>query len=1150
MISKGLDKLLQLEEIGGDIAKVKKAIEKGRDCCVFSMPRANRLHLTSHLDKFVLYVAKDTIDANNLYTQLQDYYGESVALLNGNEELLLYRKEIYKSSVGERINTLRRLAERSVNCCVITPQALLQYYPQPERLASAVVTLQKGENVDMYKLIDKLVTLGYSRESELESKSSFSVAGDIISIFPPDSELPIRLSFFDTELESIKLFDIDSRMTVGALESVELLPNNDLLLSAGELESVFAKARKETEKLGVTANTRANEIINELETFGGCCQQMQWLSPFFVDKCATIFDYLSPSSVIVFDETSSVSGQVDMFVHEHNTRLKALALDGEAFRSHAKVILSFRDVTLQMERFVKLGFSNITSTNAIFSPQEIFNIAPPALNNYNIRYTALFDDLKSFVNNGFAVIICQGSEQKGLALQSNLTMEGIYCHYGADVDEKIHGITIVSSELNYGFEYPFAKLAVIGIADITKKSITKDISKKTVFTVPQIGDFVVHEVHGIGKCLGTKRVKTGTIERDYVVVQYAKGDLLYVPIDGLNRLNRYSGNEGEPKLSIIGGKDFEKIKESVKKSVKEMAINLVELYSKREKKNGYKYPVDTIWQKEFENSFEFTETPDQLTAISEIKADMERGKIMDRLLCGDVGYGKTEVALRAIFKTIMENRQAVILAPTTILAKQHYNTAMARFNEFKIKVEPLTRFQTPQQIEKSLNNLATGKSLVAVATHRILSADVQFKDLGLLVLDEEQRFGVEHKEKLKVIKNNVNVLTLSATPIPRTLSMAMTGIRDISILETPPKNRIPVQTTVAELTNGLLQDAINRELARGGQVFVLFNSVAKIDAFAQKVQELVPAAKIIVGHGQMDSVQLEERINQFYNQEGNVLICTTIIENGIDIPNANTLIICDADKLGLAQMYQLRGRVGRSNRIAYAYFTVSPNRVLTENASKRLSAIMDYTDLGSGFKIAMRDLEIRGAGNILGKEQHGHIEKVGYDLYCKLLKQVVDEAQGIENNDDNDIIVSVNVDSYLDDSYIESENARLKVYKEIAELRTLKERDELETGLAESYGELPSPLLNLIDIGLIKNLAREIGVTRLTIADKSASLIFGDSSCFRKENIFLAVESFKDKCTWTNDNQPKLIFDCKFLLNVEKMRLLRQFLLKSQKIID
>lgn len=1139
--------LLQLNNLGKDLTNLHRCAQEGRDCAVFSVGEGEKIHIASHLDKFVLYVAKDAFKVSSLFNRLHDYYGDRVAILPANEELLLHRKTYHKSLLAQRIDALYDLARGKLDCLVVSPQALAQYLPSKDALLDSVIDLRQGDRIDLYALIDKLAVMGYAREDAVEEKGTFSVAGDIISVFPPQLDLPVRISFFDDQIETIKLFSPDTLMSVRQIDSVRFMPDNDMLLTQKIIEGGLDRARKAIDRLASDIAQNAESIYSRLAASSVCSQQMQWLLPFVSNNMSTVFDYLNDDAVIVLDEPGAIDEQLGLYVKEHLGRVKQLAETGDVLKEHSKSLLSRDETVGKISRFTKVGFSYLASTNAIFSPQEIFNIKCVALSKYTVHYDALINDLKAFDKSGYTTLVCMGDEVSASSLRQNLISEEVGCSFVQDICDRRAGIFILPIEISKGFVYPSAKVAVLGREDVTRTRKSVETKKSKVFTMPKVGDFVVHELHGIGKCLGTKFIEMGNISAEYVVVEYKNAELLYVPVDKLDRLSRYNGSDRQPRLSAIGGKEFEKVKQGVKASIKSMAINLVELYSQRQSKQGYKYSEDDELQKEFEDAFPYEPTKDQLTAVKEIKSDMLRGMIMDRLLCGDVGYGKTEVALRAIFKTICHNKQAVILCPTTILARQHYNTARERFKDFGIDIELISRLQTQRQIDESVARLSTGQSLFAVGTHRLLSSDMHFHDLGLIVLDEEQRFGVEHKEKLKLIKKNVNVLTMSATPIPRTLNMALTGIRDISVLETPPSNRLPVQTYVCELSDGLIADAVTRELARGGQVFILYNRVNGIENFASKVSSLVPQAKVDYAHGRMSADMLEDKIGRFYSKEYDVLVSTTIIENGIDVPDANTLIICEANRLGLSQMYQLRGRVGRSNRIAYTYFTVNPDGVLTSDATKRLSAILDYTELGSGFKIAMRDLEIRGAGNILGKEQHGHIEKVGYDMYCKLLKQTVDELQGLSADKETEVKLNLSFGAYIDKTYIADADMRMRIYRDILDLDTQEALDRLKVSVCESYGKMPVECEYLFELGLIRNLAGKIGVRQIDVNAKQAYMTFASGECFKNKDVMLAVGDMGESVNLTYEEFPKLFFACKFRPIGEKLLNIKKFLLNCAK---
>lgn len=1137
-----LEELLSLRSLGGDFAELYDFVNAGKSCAAVALGPSERAHIATHLGRFVLYVVPDSPTQNMMFERISGFC-PSALVLDPKDDLLIYRKAFQHSRITARLKVLAAMVRGEAGCVITTPQALAEYYPDPKRLLDSILHVKTGDTLDLMDLTDKLTEMGYVREARADEKSSFSLAGDTLVVFPPDSDLPVRISFWGDEVESIKLYDPESMITVAEKNEMEIFPCNDLLLTEKEWTAALDKAGKESAKGKAKSGERRGAILADLEAAGRRDQGGQWLLPFYKNTRVNLTAYLPENSLIALEEDGLIVDKLGLYLEEHAQRVKALSEDGETLPAHAKILFGADDIRRMIAPFAKTAFYSITSTARLFDPQRIFKLRCSPLSDYTLNYKALYNDLRNFRSGGVNVILCMGDSRTAHTIADSLNGEEILCRY-EDEPSQGSAIHVTPLRLNRGVCYPGCKLAIIGRDDIIRRSGGRITTRaRATFSVPKMGDYVVHDVHGIGRCVGIRRMAMRDSERDYISIEYAGGAMLYVPIDQTERLSRYSGSEKAPKLSKLGGKDFEKLKESVKKSLREMATNLVKLYAERMQVKGFKYSPDTSIQTEFEQSFEYEDTPDQTRATQEIKADMERGIVMDRLLCGDVGYGKTEVALRAVFKTVTDGKSAVILAPTTVLARQHYNTASARFAPYGLKVELLTRFQSKEEIKASLDRLATGKSLIAVATHRILGKDVRFYDLGLLVLDEEQRFGVEQKEKLKLVKKNVNVLTLSATPIPRTLNMALTGIRDISVLETPPKNRLPVQTYVTELTDALLKDAISREIARGGQVYVLFNRVQGIEHMADKIASLVPEAKIVVGHGQMDSVTLEDALRAFYNRQANVMVCTTIIENGVDVEGANTLIVCDADKLGLAQLYQLRGRVGRRDRMAYAYFTTDPSHVITTDAVKRLKSLMDYTELGSGFKIAMRDLEIRGAGNVLGREQHGHIEKVGYDMYCKLLAECVDELRGVKG-EDVEAEVTVDADAYLDSRYIADVDDKLKVYREISELSSREEADGLLKKLSVTYGKPPEELENLVTIGLIRSLACKVGIEKVVIPARGGSMTFADGRIYRDEGYLEAISSFGGKVSVTAEDKPRLVFD-KFAGGVkEKMKTAEEILTK------
>ena len=1138
---KYLNDILKLDNLSEEFANFKATVGT-KDCLCISQNKGERIHLSAALEKPIIYVARDSYSAIIAHQKLKTYQ-ESAVLLQPNDDLLFYRKSFQKSIAGDRIKALFSFANKDSKILVTSPIALLQYVPKMDRLINSVIKLKVNDTIDIYELCDKLISFGYIKEDACEEKNTFSMHGDILDVFLPYMTMPIRISFdFDT-IENIKTFDVETMLSLGSLNEVMLFPNNDLLVEEEEIKRAIDAARKDAKNMTINAAKRVNEILDELEEQTSCTQSHQWLIPYLTKSLQTIFDY-NKNAIIVFDEVDAIKSLLSNYQKEHQSRNKELVANGEITKAHTKCVLSEEELQAKLDTVKKLGYTNIVSSSTLIKPQAIIELDVKHVNNYILHFDKLIPDLKIFRDSKMMVILCQSTKERAKVLYKTLFNDDVPCELvSSKLTEFKEGVFIVPEDIAEGFIYPSAHLAVIGVDSLARRGAqeSQKRNKSSVFVMPKVGDYVVHEFHGIGKCLGLKRMKAAGVEQDYILVEYNNGGLLYVPTSQFNRLSRYSGSDQTPKLSTLGSHDFAKLKENVKKSLQKMAIDLVDLYAKRLNRQGFKYPEDDELMLDFENGFEYTPTADQEEAIKDIKQDMEKGVIMDRLLCGDVGYGKTEVALRAIFKTILGNKQAAILVPTTVLAQQHYNTAKARFMPYGVNVELISRLRSKKEIEASLERLKSGESQVVVATHRLLSKDVQFKDLGLLVLDEEQRFGVQHKEKLKVLKSNLNVLTLSATPIPRTLNMSLIGVRDISVLETPPVDRIPIQTSVTELTDALIEDAIKRELARDGQVFILYNEVETINRFASDVKDIVPEANVVVAHGQMKPEELEDVMEKFYAKEYNVLICTTIIENGIDIKDANTLIVCNADKLGLSQLYQLRGRVGRSNKVAYAYFTVNHNRILTDQALKRLNAIMDYTELGSGFKIAMRDLEIRGAGNILGKEQHGHIEKVGYDMYCKLLQEAVDDIRGVKHSN---VVCQVDalIDAFLDPNYVSDENSRMKILRDILDINVQSDVEKLSKKLKDSFGDVPTPLLNLMNISLAKNLAQGLFIEHIQINNLTCEITFTDADFTKSEKIMDAIFDKKYGASLLNEARPKVKFNFKTNSNVEKLMMLIDFL--------
>lgn len=1107
-MDKSLRQLLNLARLGGVFGKIRIALRSGDNTTVFNAGLSERGHILSGVERKSVYIANDRNSAIKAHGVLKQYFGAGAVLLLEREEQLIYRGGASTRSTEERIIALTALKNGTADCLITTKEALMQKYPDLQDVEG--FTIASAEEVGIDSVADALVRGGYRRCETVENHGEFGLSGDILTVFCVNKANPVRISFFDDFVEYIVEYDTDTLRTISEIDKLDIMPTREFKVG----EEALNKAEKELMRMSPESRKRAAEILEDIRfnyNADANCAHMQWLAPY-VENTVSLDKYFDEKTIVVYEDVNGLFDQSKLYYNSFANRHAELYSKGETLAGHARCLYKYDEIHNRITRFTQLLFANIAVINKIFVSKHSFDLMSSPHTNYYMNFNSFYDDIRNYNRRGILTVICCGDEHTAQSIKASLYDNNIYAEYRAAVDiDKSSGVIVTPIDFCAGLNYPAAKLVVIGRDQIIKKR-ERPVSKRKrrMFVMPKCGDYVVHEIHGIGRCNGVERLNDKGIKKDYVVLEYRDGDKLYVPVDQMDRLQRYSGSDVAPKLSKIGGKDWEKVKSKVKASVKEMAFSLVELYRERQRSTGYKYSDDTEYQKQFEDAFEWQETDDQLRAIEEIKSDMTRGIVMDRLLCGDVGYGKTEVAFRAIFKTIMEGKQAAVLAPTTILAKQHYNTAMMRFEGFPIDIVILTRFQTPREIAAALEKIKTGKANLVIATHKLLSDSVKFYDLGLLVLDEEQRFGVEDKEKIKLNTANVNVLTLSATPIPRTLNMALTGIRDISVLEMPPKERMPVETYVTEMSDALLEDAIKRELDRGGQVFVLYNRVETIDCIAARIAELVPQARIGVGHGQMNSTRLEKVINEFYSGETNVFVATTIIENGVDLPNANTLIVYDSDRLGLSAMYQLRGRVGRSDKQAYAYFTVPSHKSLTEDGIKRLNAITEYTEFGSGYKIAMRDLEIRGAGNVLGKEQSGHICKVGYDMYCKLLQEAVEEINGDgEQIGGGEVEMQVDVNAYLDEGYITNVDEKLRVFKEIAEISSDSERNALIERLAVNYGKPDVELLNLIDVALLKNMCAAIGASKVIVNEKGAALYF-DERVYKNADVIDAVSENAD----------------------------------------
>lgn len=1091
-----------------------------------------KVHIISQIPTKKLVVCSDSLGAKSLFRKLQGW-GIKVDYLPYRDDVLIARKSFSSQNVRERVCTLSDMACGDFDVVVTSADSLLQLFPKKELVKEFSVTVAKEDLISPQALADRLALAGYKRQTMIADAGDFAVRGDIVDVYSTNGTA-YRINFFDELVEDIKVIDVETMLSSNDVESVRFAPASDVILS----EKDYDDAR---EKLDFYRDVKYAAEAKERLSVGACDPSLVWALPFMQGATAPIFDYLDKTDVIVFDEPKVVCDKLQILIKEFDGRIKNLLEGGEILACHKDVYITLSEIKRRLMFVRKLSFCALSLNNQLFEPKYIIEPKTKPVTKYYLDPQTIVQDLRTFVLNGTKTLLACGSKERAKSVIESLRENDVYATYSEDGNDD-GTILATPMAVETGFIYPAQKVCLVGVSECIGKHRSEDgLSRsKEQALAPVAGDYVVHRIHGVGLCEGTTILKTGDFEKEYIVLKYKDGDTLYVATDQMNNLQKFIGEES-PALNKLGGKEFEREKEKVRKSVRKLAVNLVELYAKREKQRGFKYGPDTVWQKEFEDNFEYEETPDQLKAIADIKQDMETGRIMDRLLVGDVGFGKTEVAFRAMFKTVLDSKQAVLLAPTTILARQHYENLIKRLEPFGIKCGLLTRLQSTKETQDLLDGLKKGTVHMVIATHKVLSKAVEFHDLGLLVLDEEQRFGVDHKEKLKEKYPLVNVLTLSATPIPRTLNMSLTGVRDISMLETAPQGRLPVQTYVVGYSDALCVDAITRELARGGQTLILLNNVEALDPYASKLRSLCPDARIITAHGQMLPGQLEERMSAFYDKEFDVLVSTTIIENGIDLPDANTLIVIDSGRFGLSQLYQLRGRVGRRGALAHAYFTVPENGALTDTAQKRLNTLLENTDIGSGFKVALADLSIRGAGNLLGAEQSGHIEKVGYEMYLELLDEAVQEVKtGVKKQEIKDVEMKVDAAAFINDSYISGRD-KLRVYKQISKVASVSARDSLVKELEQVYGPVDLPLENLINVALLKNLASNYGVSKIIINRNGAGANFYDADVFKNESLMNAVAKNSGSVVLTTTIPPSMIFEVNKLTAEQKLARLIDF---------
>ena len=1027
-----------------------------------------------------------------------------------------------------RLAVLGDLVGGRLRAVCVPAEALLQYTVPKAEFCANTLTLKPGMTIPVKELAARLLAAGYHRRSQVEGPGQFSVRGGIVDVFPPDSRAPARAEFWGDEIDTLNSFDILSQRRDDALEKVYISPAREVLF--GDADETAAALRS---ALAAQKGRRASAMEKAMEA--DLAQLDAGLVPEALDKYlgirypkpATLLDYFD-NAILVLEEPSTIREAHKATQFRRTEEMKGLFEEGLLCPGLDVLYQDLPDLMHAVDSMPSLCCENFARTMPEIKLKDIVNAPAHAHPPFNGEVASLAEDLEPLTKQGYVVELLAGTSRAAAALAKDLAARGFAATAAKDVLPGPGVVAVRPGHLTGGAEFPFAKYALFtsrkaGSADTGKKPAKKK-NKDALSSLTDIkpGDYVVHQNHGIGMYTGIQRLEVQGVVKDYLKISYDKGDTLYVPVTQLDLLSRYTapGDSDKVKLAKLGGTEWAKTRRRVKTAAAEMAQELIELYAKRRQAKGFAFPEDSDWQRDFETRFEYDETGDQLTAAAEIKKDMEKPWPMDRLLCGDVGVGKTEVALRAAFKCIMGGKQCAILAPTTLLAWQHYNGLLARMEAFPVKAGLLSRFRTPTQQKETLRGLKEGTVDVVVGTHRLLSNDVKFKDLGLVIIDEEQRFGVKHKEKLKEAFIGVDMLTLSATPIPRTLNMAMSGIRDMSTIEEPPVERQPIETYVMEYDANIVAEAIKKELARGGQVYYLHNRVDSIDACAGMVGQMVPGARIATAHGKMTEEQLSKVWQQLLDGEIDILVCTTLIETGVDVRNCNTLIIEDADKMGLAQLYQIRGRVGRSGRKAYAYFTFRRDRVLTDVAAKRLSAIREFTSFGSGFRIAMRDLQIRGAGSLLGQSQHGHMEAVGYDLYVKILNNAIAMAKGEElQPDKSECLIDITVDAYIPERYIAEAAGRIEAYKRIAAIETEEDAQDVLDELIDRYGDVPDSVAGLVDISLVRVSAARAGIYEIG-QKRDALILYSDT--LNAQRVKLAVAALPGRITVNSSAKPYL----------------------------
>lgn len=1103
--------------------------------------------------------AKEILDAYSFFDRNIMYYPA--------KDVLFYSADIHGHTIlRQRMEVIKGIIEQNVSTIVVSIDALLNKIVPLEEIKKNIVIFKLGETLDLNKMKKKLVSLGYERNDWVDGVGQFAVRGGILDIFPMSSECPFRVELWGEEIDSIRSFDVESQRSIENVEELLVYPASEMVLEEDRINAGIKKIEKEhkayAKKLKAEFKTEAYARINrsvevlkeELSYFHSAMGIDSYIGAFYEDL-TSFLSYISKEAIVLVDEPTHVLARAEACQIEFRESMISRLEGGYVLPSQADILFDYKEMAAKLANRKEIVlFSILSKESSLFEPETKLTFDTKMVPTYHHNFEMLLKDIKKWKKEEYRILLFSPSSTRGERLAKDLQEQEVNCFFSKDKERVLapSEMMVTNGRLKSGFSIPEIKLVVLTEGDIFGQKKTKTrLKRKPLYSGEKIksfddlniGDYVVHEKHGLGIYLGIEKIDVDQVTKDYISIEYSGGAKLFILASQLDLIQKYSSKEGrKPKLNKLGGNEWEKTKSKVRGQVKEIAKELVNLYAVRQSKEGYPFSEDTVWQKEFEEMFPYEETQDQMRAIEETKADMQSRRIMDRLICGDVGYGKTEVAIRAAFKAVQDGKQVAYLVPTTILAQQHYNTFKERMQDFPIEVGMLSRFLSAKEQKKTLENLKKGQVDIIIGTHRLLSKDLDYSNLGLLIIDEEQRFGVTHKEKIKQMKKDVDVLTLTATPIPRTLHMSLIGIRDMSLLEEPPVDRKAIQTYVLEYNEELVKEAISRELSRGGQIYYVYNRVNTIADVASELAKMMPEVRISFAHGQMKEKELEDVMFAFVNKEIDVLVTTTIIETGLDIPNVNTMIIHDAENFGLSQLYQLRGRVGRSDRTAYAFLMYKRDKMLKETAEKRLKAIREFTDLGSGFKIAMRDLEIRGAGNLLGADQSGHMEAVGYDLYCKMLNDAILRQKGELTKEDFNTSIELPIDAFIPAAYVKNEMVKLELYKRISGVWTKEDYEDMLDELTDRFGEPPLTVMNLLTIARIKAMAHDAFIATISYKNKQVHIEMAPEVKVKIENL----ESFITK--YLNNIRVVAGANSGFVVDLEK-KSLKKFVGELEEII-